>query len=88
MFYFGCLPLLAIILIVMAISLVRGAIDTTINVIIGLYLTIKERILKLFRPKPLESEIDNPNYFNQTELKEKLYDKEDGEYVSYKEVDK
>ena len=44
--------------------------------------------MKLFRPKPLESEIDNPNYFNQTELKEKLYDKEDGEYVSYKEVDK
>ena len=88
MFYFGCLPFLAIVLIVMAISLVRGAINTTINVIIGLYLTIKERILQLFRPKPLESEIDNLNYFNQTELKEKLYDKEDGEYVSYKEVDK
>ena len=88
MFYFGCLPILAIVLIVMAISLVRGAINTTINVIIGLYLTIKERILQLFRPKPLESEIDNLNYFNQTELKEKLYDKEDGEYVSYKEVDK
>lgn len=86
MFYFGCLPILAIILIVMAISLVRGAINTTINVIIGLYLTIKERILQLFRPKPLESEIDNPNYFNQTELKEKLYDKEDGEYVSYREI--
>ena len=86
MFYFGCLPILAIILIVMAISLVRGAINTTINVIIGLYLTIKERILQLFRPKPLESEIDNPNYFNQTELKEKLYDKEDGKYVSYREI--
>ncbi|MBQ7238210.1 MAG: hypothetical protein IJS20_05405 [Bacteroidales bacterium] len=70
----------------MAISLVRGAINTTINVIIGLYLTIKERILKFFRPKPLESEIDNPNYFNQTELKEKLYDKEDGEYVSFREI--
>ena len=70
----------------MAISIVRGAINTTINVVIGLYLTIKEWFIQLFRPKPLESEIDNLDYYNQTELREKIYDKEDGEYVSYKEM--
>ena len=88
MFYIGCLPILAILLVVVVLSLIRGAVNTAINVVIGLYLTIKERIQQLFRPKPLESEIDNLDYFNETELKEKLYDKEDGEYVSYKEVDK
>ena len=86
MFYIGCLPILAILLVVVVLSLIRGAVNTAINVVIGLYLTIKERIQQLFRPKPLESEIDNLDYFNETELKEKLYDKEDGEYVSYREI--
>ncbi len=87
MFYIGCFPILLIILVVVALSLVRGVVNTLGDIVIGLYLTIKEKIGNLFKPKPLESEIDNTDYFVETTEKPKYYDKSDGEYTSYKEID-
>ncbi|MBR0036063.1 MAG: hypothetical protein IJP70_00315 [Bacteroidales bacterium] len=87
MFYLGCLPVLLIVLVVVALSLVRGVVNTLGDIVIGLYLTVKDFFRKLFLPKPLESKIENMDYFVETEEKPKIYDKEDGEYVSFKELD-
>jgi len=86
MFYIGCLPLLAFVLLLVVLSLVRSVLNTSVNVLYGLYLTIKEKIVALFQPTPTESDIDNINYYRETEERPKYYDKEDGEYVSFKET--
>ena len=86
MIYLGCLPILLIILIVVVISIVRGAINTAFNVVYGLYLTIVDALCRPFRPTPVESEIDDMNYYAETSAKEKIYTQEDGEYVSFKKI--
>lgn len=70
----------------LAISLVRSAVSTLGEIAYGLYLTVKDWVCNLFRPKPLESEIDDLDYYHPTEEREKLYDKTDGEYISFKEI--
>ncbi len=87
MFYLlGCLPLIGIILIVVVISVVRGAISTMGDVVYGLYLTVRDRVMRPFQPTPVESEIDDMNYYVETSSKEKIYSDEDGEYVSFKKI--
>jgi len=88
MFYIGCLPILALILIVVIISVVRGILNTTVNVIYGLWLTIKEWFQGLFRPTPQESDLEDINYFHETQEREKLYTENDGEYVRFKNIKK
>lgn len=88
MFYLGCLPLLAIILLLVVISLVRGLLRTAVDVLYGLYLTVREWWFGLFRPTPTESKIEDINYYRPTEERPKYYDKEDGKYVSYKNIRK
>ncbi len=88
MFYLGCLPLLAIILLLVVISFVRGLLRTAVDVLYGLYLTVRERWFGLFRPTPTESEIDDINYYRPTEERPKFYTSEDGKYISYKETKK
>lgn len=83
---YGCLPLLLIILLVVVISIVRGVINTAFNVVYGLYLTVCDYLRRPFRPTPTESEIEDMNYFVETSAKEKIYNKEDGEYVSFKKI--
>ena len=82
----GCLPILGIVFLVIVVALVRGVLNTLWNVAYGFYLTVKESILKPFQPTPLESEIEDLNYYTETQLKDKLYDKNDGEYTSFKEI--
>ena len=86
MFYIGCIPLLALVVLIVVFSLIKGMLNTLGDIVIGAYLTFKEYILKFFRPTPIESEIENFDYYNDTQLREKLYDKGDGEYVSFKEI--
>lgn len=86
MFYFGCLPLLAIILIMVVLSLVRNLFKTAFDVLLGAYLTFQDWVYGLFRPSPIESEIEDPNYYHPTEEREKLYSDKDGEYVKFKNV--
>ncbi len=86
MFYFGCFPILGLVLIIAIVMVAFRILHTASDVVIGLYLTVKEKVLALFRPAPLESEIEDPNYYAETSLREKLYDKDDGEYISYKEI--
>ena len=86
MFYIGCLPILAIILIVVVISLIRRLFKTTFDVLLGAYLTFQDWVYGLFRPSPIESEIEDINYYKPTEEHPKLYTEEDGEYVRYKTV--
>ena len=87
MFYLlGCLPLIGIILIVVVISVVRGAISTMGDVVYELYLTVRDRIMQPFRPTPVEAEIDDMDYYVETSAKEKIYSDEDGEYVSFKKL--
>lgn len=84
MFYLGCLPFLAIILLVVVLSFVLKLFRTSFDVFYGLLLSIQDWFYGLFRPKPQESEIEDMNYYRETQEREKLYDKDDGEYVSFK----
>ena len=86
MFYIGCLPLLVIMLLFMAVAIVRGVIKTSGDIVYGLYLTIREKFIALFRPTPTESYIDDVNYYRPTELRPKLYSKSDGVYTSFRKV--
>ncbi len=86
MYLFGCLPFIAIILLLVVISLVRGLLKTTVDVLYGLWLTLEEWFYGLFRPTPTESYIEDMNYYHPTEERPKLYAPDDGEYVSYKSI--
>ena len=88
MFYLGCLPLIVIVLLFMAVAIVRGVIKTSGDIVYGLYLTIREKLIALFRPKPTESVIDDVNYYRETELRPKFYDKSDGSYIRFKNLKK
>lgn len=88
MYLLGCLPILAIVLLLLGVSLVRGLLKTTVDVLYGLWLTVREWWYSLFRPTPTESEIEDINYYRDTHQRPKYYTKDDGEYVSFKKVKK
>lgn len=87
MFYFGCIFLLFIVIVMMVLSLVRNAFGFVFNVIYGAWLSARDWWHGLFRPTPVESEIEDMNYYHETEERPKLYEDEDGEYTSFKELD-
>lgn len=84
--YIGCLFIIAIVIVMLVLSLVRTAFRTLGDVLYGLVLTIEDWWYGLFRPKPTESDIEDMNYFHETEEKPKRYDEEDGDYTSFKEI--
>lgn len=69
----GCLPILAIVLVVMAIGIVLRVLNMVGATAIGAW----EWFTNLFKYK---------NYYNRTETPQKRYDSSDGEYVKYEEV--
>jgi len=91
--YFGCLLIPLVILLFVAIALVRGLLNMGFNVlsiigykINGLINDTLDFITSPFRAKPTESEIEDPNYFQATEEKEKKYNDHDGDYIKFKKV--
>lgn len=70
----------------MVFSLVRGLLKTTVDVLYGLLLTIQDWFYGLFRPKPLQSEIEDMSYYHETHERKKIYTEEDGEYVRFKSL--
>ncbi len=84
----GCLPILLIILVFLVPSLLLGLVRLFINtledIFYGIRSAIRNLLDKLFLPSPLESEIEDPDYYSKTEERPKRYSKEDGEYTSYK----
>lgn len=91
--YLGCLLIPAIILIFLAISLVKGLMNMGFNILSIISFKINNIINGIldfftapFRDKPVESELDDPNYYRETEERPKRYERTDGEYTSYKKV--
>lgn len=69
----GCLPILAIVLVVLAIGIVLRFLNMVGSTAVGAW----EWFTNLFKYK---------NYYHETETPEKRYDSNDGEYVKYEEV--
>jgi len=91
--YIGCLLIPAILLLFLAIAVVKGLLNMGFNVIsiIGYKInsainSFLDFITSPFRAKPVESDLEDPNYYQATEEKEKKYNDLDGDYVSYKKV--
>ncbi len=84
----GCLPIFLIILASLVPSLLLGLVRLLINtledIVYGIRSAFRNLLDKLFLPSPLESEIEDPDYYTKTKERPKRYSKKDGEYTSYK----
>lgn len=77
----------------LAIAVVRGLLNMGLNIlgIVGYKInnflnSLYDTLTSPFRPKPTESDIEDPNYYQATEEKPKRYSEEDGEYIDYKKT--
>lgn len=70
----------------MVLSLVKNALSFVTDVLYGAWLSLQEWWHGLFRPKPTESEIEDMNYYRETEERPKRYEDSDGSYTSYKDL--
>ncbi|MBO6012847.1 MAG: hypothetical protein J6P82_04950 [Bacteroidales bacterium] len=82
----GCVVVLLFIAPVVALAIFRTVANTLGTIVLGVYYSVRDFFHNLFAPKPVESDIDNPDYFVETTEKPKLYNKDDGEYTSFKEL--
>lgn len=91
--YIGCLLIPIIILLVIALAVIRSVMSMGINVLKILGYKISDMIDDIwdfltapFRAKPVESDIEDPNYYQPTEERPKRYSESDGEYIAYKKI--
>lgn len=91
--YIGCLLIPLVILFFLAIALLRGLFSMGANIlsIIGYRInnainSFIDLLTSPFRAKPVESELDDPDYYQTTQEHPKRYSASDGEYVEYKKI--
>lgn len=90
---FGCVIMAAFVLLLFAVSIVGGAFRILRQLMADIWNSIADACSRFWRwittplrPKPLERQIDDPNYYNPTEEAPKRYDKTDGIVTSFKKV--
>lgn len=93
--YLGCLLIPIVILLFLAIIVVRDLLNMGANAISILSYKIRllcfdfiEFFASPFKPKPVESLLENTSYYHPTEERPKRYGPGDGIYISFKRIRK